>query len=97
MQQLGYPDSHYPLAMHTAGKMFPQNWTRSIFLAEHGSGDRKLSLGYRIMNLVVEPAGKVISYTIFAQGWLQDRVKHIFFGDALLLHAASALDHAVAT
>lgn len=60
--------------------MFPANYTRTIFVTEHGSGGREYFLGYRITNLRVHINGTVLSRTTFAEGWLQDRKKHIFWG-----------------
>jgi glucose/arabinose dehydrogenase len=52
------------------GRMFPAEYRNQIFIAEHGSWNRSTPLGYRIMLARVE-ANKVMSYTPFAEGWLQ--------------------------
>jgi glucose/arabinose dehydrogenase len=53
------------------GNKFPENYQGKIFIAEHGSWNRKSPLGYRIT--VVDPTKpSPENYTIFAQGWLQN-------------------------
>jgi glucose/arabinose dehydrogenase len=51
------------------GNMFPDIYKNQIFIAEHGSWDRSVPLGYRIM-LVTLKGEKVVSYAPFAEGWL---------------------------
>jgi glucose/arabinose dehydrogenase len=48
--------------------MFPSEYKHKIFIAEHGSWNRKEKIGYRIS--LVDPEEK--TYEIFADGWLQD-------------------------
>ena len=52
------------------GAMFPSRYRNQIFIAEHGSWNRTVPLGYRIM-LVELKEDKPISYEVFAEGWLQ--------------------------
>jgi glucose/arabinose dehydrogenase len=52
------------------GKMFPGEYRNQIFIAEHGSWNRKIPIGYRI-SLVKLENGKAVSYESFADGWLQ--------------------------
>ncbi|MGD8719102.1 MAG: sorbosone dehydrogenase family protein [Candidatus Zixiibacteriota bacterium] len=54
------------------GEMFPEDYRGHVFIAEHGSWDRRSPLGYRI-TLVRLKGNDVVSYEIFAQGWLQGR------------------------
>ncbi|MFZ2300586.1 MAG: PQQ-dependent sugar dehydrogenase [Gallionella sp.] len=51
------------------GKMFPENYRKQIFIAEHGSWNRIPPIGYRI-TLVRLESGKAASYEVFAEGWL---------------------------
>jgi glucose/arabinose dehydrogenase len=51
------------------GKMFPDEYKNQIFIAEHGSWNRSIPIGYRI-TLVKLDGNKAISYEIFADGWL---------------------------
>ncbi|HEY9712273.1 MAG TPA: PQQ-dependent sugar dehydrogenase, partial [Chroococcales cyanobacterium] len=50
------------------GKMFPKQYFHQIFIAEHGSWNRKSPLGARVM-LVKLKDGQCISYEPFATGW----------------------------
>lgn len=67
------------LAAHTAalgmkfytGDQFPKTYKNQIFIAEHGSWNRKEPMGYRI-TLVKLDGNKVLSYEPFASGWLKD-------------------------
>jgi len=53
------------------GTMFPAEYKNQIFIAEHGSWNRRDKSGYRVM--VVKHDGKNgTSYEPFATGWLQD-------------------------
>lgn len=50
--------------------MFPEEYKNQIFIAEHGSWNRKIPIGYRV-SLVRLENGKAVSYEPFADGWLQ--------------------------
>jgi glucose/arabinose dehydrogenase len=52
------------------GKMFPEEYTNQIFIAEHGSWNRSVPIGYRIVSVRVE-GDQMPKYQIFAEGWLQ--------------------------
>jgi glucose/arabinose dehydrogenase len=52
------------------GPMFPAEYRNQIFIAEHGSWNRTVPIGYRI-TLVRLEKNRAIDYTVFAQGWLQ--------------------------
>jgi glucose/arabinose dehydrogenase len=51
------------------GRMFPETYRGQIFIAEHGSWNRTIPLGYRI-TLVRLVDGAAASYEVFAEGWL---------------------------
>jgi glucose/arabinose dehydrogenase len=53
------------------GSMFPVEYQGQIFIAEHGSWNRSVPIGYRIM-LVKLNGNRAVSYEVFAEGWLQD-------------------------
>ena len=53
------------------GKKFPTKYQKQIFIAEHGSWNRSLPLGYRVMLVTLDSKGKALSYEVFAEGWLQ--------------------------
>jgi glucose/arabinose dehydrogenase len=50
------------------GRMFPAEYYRQIFIAEHGSWNRSKKIGYRI-SLVNLEGNQAISYKPFARGW----------------------------
>ncbi|HTX43561.1 MAG TPA: PQQ-dependent sugar dehydrogenase, partial [Methanocella sp.] len=52
------------------GDMFPAQYKNQIFIAEHGSWNRQVPIGYRI-TLVRLENGTPVSYDVFAEGWLQ--------------------------
>ncbi len=52
------------------GKMFPAKYRNQIFIAEHGSWNRKTPIGYRI-TLVTIQDNQAVKYEVFAEGWLQ--------------------------
>jgi glucose/arabinose dehydrogenase len=60
-----------PLGMtFYTGTMFPEEYRNQIFIAEHGSWNRKIPIGYRV-TLVRLENGTPVSYEPFADGWLQ--------------------------
>jgi glucose/arabinose dehydrogenase len=52
-----------------SGSMFPRKYRRGLFIAEHGSWNRREPIGYRIMFVPVAD-GRAAGYEVFAQGWL---------------------------
>jgi glucose/arabinose dehydrogenase len=69
-----------PLGPHVAavgmtfytGQMFPPEYRNQIFIAEHGSWNRSIPIGYRI-SLVRLEGNRAVKYEPFAEGWLQGR------------------------
>jgi glucose/arabinose dehydrogenase len=54
------------------GEMFPASYHGDIFIAEHGSWNRSIPIGYRITRIQLKN-NRAISYEVFADGWLQKR------------------------
>ena len=54
------------------GAMFPSTYHGDIFIAEHGSWNRSIPIGYRITRIQVKN-DRAVSYDVFAEGWLQGR------------------------
>jgi glucose/arabinose dehydrogenase len=54
-----------------AGRQFPESHRRSIFIAEHGSWNRSRKVGYRVVRIALDAAGKVERDEPFVEGWLQ--------------------------
>jgi len=60
-----------PLGMKFyTGNQFPPEYKNNIFIAEHGSWNRKEKHGYRIKRVIVDPDGKNAKQEIFAGTWL---------------------------
>jgi len=55
------------------GSMFPEEYRRQIFIAEHGSWNRSTKIGYRI-SIVRMKNGQPQAYDVFASGWLKEEV-----------------------
>jgi glucose/arabinose dehydrogenase len=55
-----------------AGTMFSQEYKNQIFIAEHGSWNRSVPIGYRI-TLVKVKNNQAKSYEVFAEGWLEGK------------------------
>jgi glucose/arabinose dehydrogenase len=53
------------------GRMFPAEYQKQVFIAEHGSWNRSQKIGYRI-SIVEMENGQPQGYSVFAEGWLKD-------------------------
>lgn len=53
------------------GNLFPAEYRNQLFIAEHGSWNRSEAIGYRITLVKLDASQKAISYSNFAEGWLQ--------------------------
>ncbi len=54
------------------GNQFPKEYKNQIFIAEHGSWNRSVPIGYRVTLVRLDPAGKhAVSYEVFASGWFE--------------------------
>lgn len=53
------------------GKMFPEAYRHRIFIAEHGSWNRLVPIGYRLTMVALDGNRKAMRYEVFAEGWLQ--------------------------
>ena len=51
---------------------FPLEYNNTIFIAEHGSWNRKVPIGYRITIVKLDTNNNPTSYNVFADGWLND-------------------------
>lgn len=61
-----------PLGMKFyTGDMFPAEYKNAIIMAEHGSWNRSIPIGYRLSLVHLDEAGKSKGLEIFAEGWLQ--------------------------
>jgi len=65
-------DAHVaPLGMRFyTGESFPQEYRGDVFIAEHGSWNRTVPLGARVMRVPISADGRAAEgYEIFAEGW----------------------------
>ncbi len=53
------------------GTMFPKDYSNQIFIAEHGSWNRTIPIGYRL-SLVRLANNRAVTYEVFAEGWLRN-------------------------
>ncbi len=54
------------------GNMFPAEYKNAIFVAEHGSWNRSIPTGYRVVVAKMDTNGNLSDFIPFAQGWLQN-------------------------
>jgi glucose/arabinose dehydrogenase len=72
IQELGPHVAALGMRFYT-GTQFPEPYRGGIFIAEHGSWNRKVPIGYRVTFVALED-GTPRSYEVFAEGWLRDAV-----------------------
>lgn len=53
------------------GSMFPADYKNRLIIAQHGSWNRRIPAGYRVMMVTLD-GNKVSKYEPFATGWLQN-------------------------
>lgn len=53
------------------GSMFPAEYKQDAFIAQHGSWNRSVPVGYRVMRVHFDDKGLPTGQEIFAEGWLQ--------------------------
>lgn len=53
--------------------MFPSYYNRTLFVPEHGSWNRPLEIGYRVVNVKLDENYNAVNHTVFASGWLQNQ------------------------
>jgi glucose/arabinose dehydrogenase len=71
-QELGPHVAALGILFYT-GDMFPAEYKNQIFIAEHGSWNRSVPIGYRVTLVRVE-GRQARSYEVFADGWLQGKI-----------------------
>ena len=70
VQKLGPHVASLGMKFYT-GDMFPAEYKNQIFIAEHGSWNRSVPIGYRLSVVRIKKDGTT-TYEPFAEGWLQD-------------------------
>jgi glucose/arabinose dehydrogenase len=54
-----------------SGAQFPAEYRNNIFVAEHGSWNRSVKSGYRVVRVVLDAQGRVVRDEPFVEGFLQ--------------------------
>lgn len=68
VQELGPHVAPLGMRFYT-GTMFPERFRKQVFIAEHGSWNRTVPIGYRV-TVVTLVDGRSTGYEVFAEGWL---------------------------
>jgi glucose/arabinose dehydrogenase len=89
VQQLGPHVASLGMRFYT-GTQFPAQYRNQIFIAEHGSWNRRSKIGYRITLVRVEN-GRAVAYEPFATGWLQGQTAWGRPADVLVMPDGSLL------
>ncbi len=89
VQKLGPHVAALGMKFYTGG-MFPEEYRGQIFIAEHGSWNRSVPIGYRVM-LVRITDSTATSYEVFADGWLDGETRYGRPVDVLVLPDGSLL------
>jgi len=71
VQKLGPHVAPLGLEFYT-GNQFPERFQNQILIAEHGSWNRSVPIGYRVTMVTLEE-NQPVNYEVFADGWLQGR------------------------
>ena len=74
-----------------AGRVFPEHYNKSIFIARHGSWNRSEKIGYDIAVVHFDGEGNPLGPEVFASGWLQGQVAWGRPSDVLQLPDGSLL------
>lgn len=72
------------------GEQFPEAYRNQILIAEHGSWNRTVPIGYRLTKVTVAD-GAATSYDVFVEGWLQAKKAWGRPADVLVLADGSLL------
>ncbi len=54
------------------GSMFPAEYKNDAFVVQHGSWNRTVPVGYRIMRILFDDDGNATGKEVFADGWLSN-------------------------
>jgi len=55
-----------------SGELFPADYRGDAFVAQHGSWNRSIPVGYRVVRVRFDEAGRATGTGVFADGWLRD-------------------------
>lgn len=82
MRNVPPPKSVFPVVTYQAhvaplgvdfytGRQFPSNYQADAFVAQHGSWNRSSKVGYQVVRVRFDAAGKALGYVPFITGWLR--------------------------
>ena len=71
VQELGPHVAALGMTFYT-GTQFPEGYRGDVYIAEHGSWNRRPKIGYRVTRVRLSGDGEAVGYEPFATGWLQD-------------------------
>lgn len=57
------------------GKMFPKKYQGQLFVCQHGSWDRPVPVGYRVVLVKFDKNGNPVKQETFAEGWLDPKTQ----------------------
>ena len=59
------------IAFYDHDKHFPEEFKNNLFIALHGSWNRSEKVGYKVLRVILDEEGEVISVEDFITGWLE--------------------------
>jgi glucose/arabinose dehydrogenase len=63
-----------PLGLAFTPDSWPKEYQNNLLVAFHGSWNRSVATGYKVVRLILDDAGKLIKQEDFITGWLIDKV-----------------------
>ncbi len=76
-EKLGPHTAPLGLEFYT-GDQFPIDYKNGMFIARHGSWNRKEKIGYDVYNVLTDSTGRIRKSDIFISGWLSDDKKDVW-------------------
>ncbi len=73
-QKLGPHVAPLGLRFYT-GTQFPEEYRNQLFIAEHGSWNRRRKIGYRVALVTLDAQGESTGYRPFITGWLDEKAQ----------------------
>lgn len=70
-QKLGAHVAALGMRFYT-GSQFPAEYKNQIFIAQHGSWNSSVKVGYRLNTVKLDKNNKVLDYQVFAEGWVEN-------------------------
>ena len=77
VQNMGPHTAPLGMEFYTASH-FPASFSNQIFVARHGSWNRKKKIGYDVMLVTIDKEGNSTGMTSFASGWLDEETDDVW-------------------